>query len=107
MAPSRTGTATTHQLPQTSERITMRRIAFALALVFSLSGTAAAQEWDQYVNTQDGFKINFPGQPKVTTITWKSQMDYVLPGRVYSADKGREHYALTVVDYTTLEQQGI
>jgi hypothetical protein len=81
--------------------------ALALALLLSISGTAAAQEWDQYVNTQDGFKINFPGPPKVASMTWKSQMDYVLPGRVYSADKGREHYSLTVVDYSSLEQQGI
>ena len=85
----------------------MRRTAFAFALMLSLCGTAAAQEWDLYVNTQDGFKVNFPGQPKVTATTWKSQMDYVLPARVYSADRGREHYSLTVVDYSGLEQQGI
>jgi hypothetical protein len=81
--------------------------ALVFALVLSVSGPAVAQEWEEYVNTQDGFKVNFPGQPKVTEITWKSQLDYILPARVYSADRGREHYSMTVVDYTALEQLGI
>src|SRR5207249_1256082 len=68
---------------------------------------AAAQEWTEYVDTQNGFKLNFPGQPKVTETTWTSQMNYTLPGRVYSAEKGRERYSLTVVDYGGLEQQAI
>ena len=85
----------------------MRMAALIFALVLSVSGTAVAQEWEQYVNTQDGFKVNFPGQPKVTEATWKSQLDYILPARVYSADRGSEHYSVTVVDYTGLEQQGI
>jgi hypothetical protein len=61
----------------------------------------------EYVSKQDGFKIDFPGEPNVMETTWKSQLDYVLPARVYSADRGREHYSLTVVDYSGLEQQGI
>ena len=85
----------------------MRITAFAFALVLSVSGPAAAQEWEVYANTRDGFKANFPGQPQVTETTWKSQLDYILSARVYSADRGREHYSVTVVDYTSLEQQGI
>ena len=85
----------------------MRTTALVLALVLSMSTPAVAQVWEGYTNTQDGFKANFPGQPQVTTTTWTSQLDYVLPARVYSADKGNEHYSVTVVDYTPLEQQGI
>jgi hypothetical protein len=85
----------------------MRMTAFIFALVLSVPGLAVAQEWEEYVNPQDGFKVNFPGPPKVTETTWKSEFDYVLPARVYGADKGSEHYSLTVVDYTGLEQQGI
>ena len=70
-------------------------------------GTAAAQEWEEFVSKEDGFKVDFPGTPKVTDTTWKSQMDYVLPGKVYSVDKGRERYSMTVIDYRSLEQQGI
>jgi hypothetical protein len=85
----------------------MRTIALAFAFVLSITPIALAQEWAEYVNPQDGFKINFPGKPKIAEITWKSQMDYTLPGRVYSAERGRERYSLTVVDYSSLEQQGI
>ena len=85
----------------------MRMTAFVCALALLMSGPAAAQEWDLYTSTQDGFKVDFPGQPKVTESTWKSQLEYILPARVYSADRGREHYSLTVVDYSSLEQQGL
>ena len=51
--------------------------------------------------------MNFPGQPEVRETTWTSQMDYILPARVYSAGRGSEHYSVTVVDYTDLERQGI
>jgi hypothetical protein len=85
----------------------MRMTAFILAFGLSIPATLAAQEWELYVNAQDGFKVNFPGQPTVTETTWKSQMEYVLPARVYSVDRGREHYSLTVVDYSSLEQQGL
>ena len=85
----------------------MRTIVWGFALVLSVSGPAVAQGWEEYTNTQDGFRANFPGQPNVMETTWTSQLDYILPARVYSVDKGREHYSVTVVDYTPLEQQGI
>jgi hypothetical protein len=85
----------------------MRATAFLFVLILLTAPLCAAQEWGEYVSTKDGFKINFPGQPKITEITWKSQMDYTLPARVYSAERGRESYSLTVVDYSGIEQQGI
>ena len=85
----------------------MRITALLVVLLLSVTGSAVAQEWIEYMNPQDGFKVNYPGQPKVTETTWKSEMNYVLPARVYSSDKGREHYSVTVIDYSGLEQQGI
>ena len=85
----------------------MRMTALVFALVLLLPGPAVAQEWEEYVNTQDGFRVNFPGQPEVRETTWTSQMDYILPARVYSAGRDSEHYSVTVVDYTDLERQGI
>jgi hypothetical protein len=85
----------------------MRITAFIFALVLSISGSAAAQDWTEYASSQDGFTINFPGQPTIAATTWMSQFDYVLPGRVYSANRGPERYSVTVIDYTSLEQQGI
>ena len=83
----------------------MRTVTCILALVLSASGLAA-QETDEYVNTKDGFKIYFPAQPTVKDITWVSQQNFKLPGRVYSVDKGKEHYAVTVVDYSGIEEMG-
>ena len=84
----------------------MRMAALAFA-VLSVSGPALAQDWEEYVNTQDGFRVYFPGQPTVAETTWTTQLDYVLPARAYSADRGREHYSVTVADYSGLEQLGI
>ena len=85
----------------------MRRTAVVLALVLSVAGPAAAQEWDLYTNIQDGFKINFPGTPRITESTFTTALDYRLPARVYSANRGQERYTVTVVDYRPIEQQGI
>ena len=85
----------------------MRLNAFVFAVLLAIPCIAAAQEWAEYSSLDDGFRVNFPGQPRVNVITWTSQLDYVLPARVYSAEKGRERYSLTVVDYSSIEQQGI
>jgi len=84
------------------------RQAFVVASgVLMLAMNASAQEWEEFTSLQDGFRINFPGQPKVTQDTWTSQLNYMLPMRVYSATKGQERYAVTVVDYSPIEQMGI
>jgi hypothetical protein len=87
----------------------MRTSVIVFALVLSVAGSVFAQddEWAEYTNIQDSFKIDFPGQPKVTSITWKSEHDFMLPARVYSVDKGKEHYSVTVADYTGIEQMGL
>ena len=85
----------------------MRTTTLVLAVLLSTSTFAAGQEADEYVNTKDGFKIYFPAQPAVKDITWISQQDFKLPGRMYGVDKGKEHYSVTVVDYSGIEQMGI
>src|SRR3954471_20399116 len=82
----------------------MRTTAFVFALIVSLSALAAAQEFADYENVQDGFKALFPGQPTVKVTTWKTQQGYLLPARLYTVDKGREHYSVLVADYTGIEQ---
>ncbi|HET9385860.1 MAG TPA: hypothetical protein VFO67_11985 [Gemmatimonadales bacterium] len=85
----------------------MRIVAFVVLASLAGATMATAQDWDEYVSTQDGFKLNFPGTPTITEGTWTSQMNYTLPMRVYRADKGRERYSVTVVDYSSIQQQGI
>src|SRR6185436_33079 len=85
----------------------MRMTTSVVALLLMMSGSAAAQEWEEYTNIPDGFKINFPGPPRVTETTWTSQLDYKLPAKIFRADKGNERYSVTVVDYSSIEQQGV
>ena len=77
----------------------MRVPPLMFALVLSVSGSAFAQDWDLYTNKEDGFKVDFPGQPKVTETTFKSEYGADLPARVYSVAKGPERYSITVVNY--------
>ena len=86
----------------------MRRALLMLlfALVLLAVTPAAAQEWTEYQNIQDGFKINFPGQPRIIETTWTSEYEYKLPARVYSATRGPERYSVTVVDYAPIAPQG-
>jgi hypothetical protein len=73
----------------------------------SCAEAAYAQEWVEYVNREDGFRVDFPGQPRVEQITWESEHGYKLPGRVYSAQRGQERYAITVIDYRPIVEQGV
>ena len=83
------------------------RTAILVAFLLSMPALARAQEWIEYVSRQDGFGINFPGQPRITETMWQTQLNYTLPARVYSAERGPERYSITVVDYHPLEEQGI
>ena len=80
-------------------------LSAALVLVFA--GSAAAQEWIEYSNREDGFAVNFPGEPTVEQTTYMSEYRYVLPARVYTAVRGKERYSMTVVDYNGIEKQGL
>jgi hypothetical protein len=85
----------------------MRVTVTLFSLLLSMPAVAAAQQWEEYVSLRDGFSINFAGQPRITETTWQSQLGYTLPARVYSAERGPERFSITVVDYSSLEQQGI
>jgi hypothetical protein len=74
----------------------------ATVLVLFLAGPSFAQEsqeWIDFTSAEDHFTANFPGQPKVTNTTYKSEYGADLPARVYSATAGQSRYILTAVDY--------
>lgn len=85
----------------------MRTASFTFVLLLAMSEVGAAQDWTEYQNLQDGFKVDFPDQPKITETTWTSEYGYKLPARVYTAERGKERYSMTVVDYSPIEAQGI
>jgi hypothetical protein len=86
---------------------TLRTGIVALALAAAASAPVMAQAWTEYQNVEDGFSIAFPGQPAVTAITWKTQLGFVLPARVYSAERAGGRFTVTVVDYRGIEAQAI
>src|SRR5688500_3356823 len=84
----------------------MRRLALITVVILSASAALAAQEWIDYVNKEDRFTVNFPGQPKVETLTWPSEYGATFPGRTYSVTvPGGARYAITVIDYTESRQR--
>jgi hypothetical protein len=74
------------------------------ALLLLIWGPSFAQGWIEYASRDDFFSVNFPGQPKVTEITYATEYQITLPGRVYSYEDGRNRYSVTVIDYTTAER---
>lgn len=83
----------------------MRLSRFALAAVFVLIAAASfAQGWMEFNSREDFFSVNFPSQPKVQEITWTSEYDLTLPGRVYSVEQPPNRYSVTVIDYTNAEK---
>lgn len=90
-------------------RVSMIARACALSVGLALSSAlpAVAQEWTEYQNVEDGFSIVFPGQPRVAETTWKTQLGFTLPARVYTAERDGGRYSVTVVDYRGIEAQAI
>ena len=83
------------------------RLTIVVLTALLLPGSAFAQDWTEFTSREEGFRITFPGKPDVRDITWTSQMGYQLPARVFSVDRGREHYMVTVADYRGIEKLGI
>src|SRR2546428_9874 len=84
----------------------IRLVAAALTLLTPAYASAQAQsifapgqEATDYVSKADYFSINFPTEPKIQEITYPDEYRITLPGRVYTADAGRNHYKVTVIDY--------
>ena len=89
-------------------RTTSRRAIALIAVVWlcAAAGDAFAQStWREFVSKEDRFGANFPGEPVVTPITWKSEHGATVPGRVYSVTNGPAKYSMTVVDYNLVKAQ--
>jgi hypothetical protein len=84
----------------------MRRLTpfLTTVLAIAISGPVFGQEWVEYANRDDRFTCNFPTQPKITQTTYRSLHEADLPARIYSADQGKSHYQVTVVDYTQAQR---
>ena len=74
------------------------------ALIVLVSVPGFAQDWIPVTNRDDGFRANYPGQPKVETIAYDTEFRITLPGRVYRASDALGRYATTVIDYREIER---
>jgi hypothetical protein len=80
----------------------MRFMSFIPAVVaLFISSAASAQAWEEYVNRGDFFTVNFPGDPTVQEITYKTAKGTSLPAHVYTAQDAKGRYTMTVVDYNS------
>ena len=77
------------------------RVAFMVVVsILSLSAPGLAQGWEEYINVEDGFRVDFPGQPTITQTTFKTEYGADVPSRVYTYVRGPERYTIQVADYS-------
>jgi hypothetical protein len=74
----------------------------ALALI--VSSAAMSQAWREFENRQEGFSINFPGEPRVETRPYMTASGVSVPSKVYSVELPTGRYALTFVDMSSRPQ---
>jgi hypothetical protein len=84
----------------------MRSISIVPAIVaLFLSSTAYAQVWEEYVNRDNFFQINLPGEPSTTEVPYRTVKGTNLTARVFTATAPANAitagtYRVTVVDYS-------
>ena len=80
------------------------RLFLLVPALLLLPRVGRAQEWIEYVSRADLFTVNFPAQPKVEDIQWKTEFNLMLPAHVTRYDTADSHYLVTVVDYSNVQK---
>jgi hypothetical protein len=79
----------------------MRFASYVLtAIILLASAPAFAQDWIEYVNTEQRFSVNLPGEPSIEDTTIVSQRGGSYPARIYRTNEGDSHYMVKVINYT-------
>jgi len=80
----------------------MRFVAGVWAALFLLaSAPVFAQGWAEYRNTEEGFLVNMPGEPRSETIRYTTESGASVPARLFFAPDGMNRYTMTVVNLTS------
>ena len=77
----------------------MRRTMLIAAVLAVVAGSAAAQAWEEYVNMDERFGVNFPAKPVVSDTRFPLPSGATLPARLFSVVDGPRRYSVTVVNY--------
>jgi hypothetical protein len=75
-----------------------------------LSSAASAQVWEEYVNRENFFQVNMPGEPTMTEVQYRTVKGTNLTARVFTATSPASSvtagtYKVTVVDYTNAQNE--
>ena len=76
-------------------------VSAALAFLVSSPVLAAGDPWITYVNRQDRFALNLPGQPNVEEFTYTSEYNSPWKARRHTVEHEGYLYRMTAVDMST------
>ena len=71
-----------------------------LLLLSALLPVSVQAQWRQFVDQEEYFSVNFPGEPEIGVIDYHSEYGATLPAKVYSVTDGGSLHSVTVVDFT-------
>ena len=74
----------------------------ATGLILFFSVPSFAQEWIEYKNSVDSFAVTLPREPAIKDTKFTTEYGHVLPGHLYTIDDGKNHYSVSVIDFTNL-----
>jgi hypothetical protein len=79
----------------------MKTYSLLSAIVLALGvQSASAQAWKEYRFTEEGFGVQYPGEPKVVERPYSSALASPIVQRVYSYNSGGVDYLVAVADFT-------
>ena len=86
----------------------MARTVLVLSLLTAvISSSAFAQSWGEYVNREERFGINFPGEPERAQGRFQLPSGVSYPANIYRAEDSAGSYELTVVNYDGASREAI
>jgi hypothetical protein len=77
--------------------------SFAMMMFFSWQ--AFAQGWIDYVNVEERFGINFPGEPTESSATHQTTSGVNFPAKIFTARDAAGTYTVTVVHYSDVSYE--
>jgi len=76
------------------------RLGSLIVCALLVAGSAAAQEWREYIYSDYGFAIHFPADPKIETGIYRLADGSSVPARIYSLSESGGVYTVTIADFT-------
>ena len=69
-----------------------------IPVIFAVTGPAAAQNWQEYSYPDYSFRVSFPANPQIETITYQITDDRGVEARVYAVHREDAEFKVTVVE---------